>query len=102
MPWVEVLRRAKEVAQEQPAHPWLLRLERLQGTVSYDGVERITTQAIFDVLEVPQRGRTAAACSVLAYLMRGLGWTAMRTRSLNRAGFRDQVRGYAREPQQRR
>lgn len=102
MPWVEILRRAKEAAQEKPAHAWAVRLERLRGTEGYDGVERITTQAVFDALEVPQRARTAAACSVLARLMRGLGWTPTRTRSVNRGGFKDQIRRYARELKRRR
>lgn len=102
MPWIEVLRRAREQAAQQPAHPWVARLERLRGTVGHDGVERITTQAVFDVLEVPQRARTAAASSTLARLMRGMGWTPMRTRSLTRGGFNDQVRGYAREAPHRR
>jgi hypothetical protein len=99
MPWIEVLRRAREQAAEQPAHPWAARLERLRGTVDNDGVERITTQAVFDVLEVPQRARTAAACSLLARLMRGMGWMPIRTRRLTRGGFKDQVRGYGREGQ---
>jgi hypothetical protein len=97
MPWVEVLRLAREQVTRQQAHPWVARLERLRGTVGNDGVERITTQAVFDLLEVPQRARTAAACSTLARLMRDMGWTPIRTRSLARGGFRDQARGYARE-----
>ena len=77
--------------------PWRLRLERVRGEVGYDGIERISTQALFDHLKLPQRGRNAGACRHLAELMRELGWTSMKTRSLAQSGFRDQVRGYARD-----
>jgi hypothetical protein len=33
----------------------------------------------------------------LAELMRELGWSPIKARGLNQAGFRDQIRGYARE-----
>jgi hypothetical protein len=72
-------------------------LERICGAVGFDGVERITTQAVFDELEVPQERRTTAASIALARLMRGLGWTQVRVRAVGRTGFKEQVRGYARE-----
>jgi hypothetical protein len=97
MAFIDLLRAAAAAAQQQRAHPWLPRLQRLHGRVDYDGVERITTQAVFDELEVPQKARTPAACSTLARLMRSLGWTAVRVRDLTRGGFKDQARGYARE-----
>ena len=40
---------------------WKLRLERMRGKVDYDGLERVTTQMLFDALEAPQRSRTAGA-----------------------------------------
>ena len=97
MSFVELLRRAKMDAMARSADPWRLPLERVQGDLGYDGVERISTQTLFDYLEVPQRGRKAGACRQLAKLMRELGWTAMKARSLGQSGFRDQVRGYARD-----
>ena len=96
-PFVDMLREASRESKRHSADPWTLRLERMKGEVGYDGVERITTQAVFDFLEVPQRGRNAGACRHLAKLMRELGWTSMKTRSLAQSGFRDQVRGYARD-----
>src|SRR5438309_5279016 len=77
--------------------PWALPLERLRGPIGDDGVERVTTQAIFDILEVPQRARRAGACRRLAKLMTELGWTAVRVRGMTRGGYLEQVRGYARE-----
>jgi hypothetical protein len=78
--------------------PWLLPLERLQGNTGADGIERVTTQAAFDVLGVPQRDRRTGACRRLAKVMTGLGWTAVRVRGLTRGGYLEQVRGYCRVP----
>jgi hypothetical protein len=87
MAWIELLRRTKAAVAQPRAHPWALRLQRLQGRVDHDGVERVTTQAVFDLLEVPQNARTPAACSTLARLMRSLGWTSVRVRGLTRGGY---------------
>jgi hypothetical protein len=75
-----------------------MRLERIKGKIGYDGIERISTQDVFDHLEVSQKGRTAGACRRLAKLMRELGWTPVKARCLGQSEFRDQVRGYARSP----
>jgi hypothetical protein len=95
--FLETIRSRREQTQALSADSWLLRLERVRGKIGGDGVERIGTQELFDVLEVPQRKRTAGACRRLAKLMRELGWAAMKARGLTRGGFRDQVRGYARD-----
>jgi hypothetical protein len=79
------------------ADPWRLRLERLRGKIGDDGIERITTQTVFDILEIPQRNRSASACRRLAKLITELGWTAVRVRGLTRGGYLEQVRGYARD-----
>jgi len=91
--WLERLE--AEVARNS-VHPWKLRLERVRGKIDADGLERLTTQQLFDVLEVPQRSRTAGACRRLAAVMAELGWTAVRVRGLTPSGFTEQVRGYAR------
>jgi hypothetical protein len=72
-------------------------LERLRGKVGDDGIERITTQTLFDILEIPQRNRGASTCRRLAKLMTQLGWAAVRVRGLTRGGYREQVRGYCRD-----
>lgn len=92
--------RAKIAARD--ADPWRLPLEGLRGTVDPDGVERVTTQCVFDVLDVPQRQRTTGACRRLAAVMRDLGWTALRVRGLTRGGYLEQVRGYCRDARQPR
>jgi hypothetical protein len=94
--FVDLLKRTRTEAATKP-DPWRLQLERLRGKVGYDGVERVSTQAALDFLEVPQRGRNSAACRHLAKLMRELGWSPIKARGMTQNGFRDQVRGYARD-----
>ena len=96
MSFLELLRQSRAEAQ-RPADPWIIRLENARGNVGDDDVERVPTQALFDFLEVPQRARTAGACRRVATLMRELGWTPIKARGLTQGGFRDQVRGYARD-----
>ena len=97
--WITRMREAQaEMAAARNADPWRLRLERLRGKVGDDNVERISTQAIFDVLEVPRRNRGAGACKRLGPLMRELGWSPIKARGLNQRGLLEQIRGYARDP----
>ena len=93
--WLTRMREAQ--AEMANADPWRLRLERLRGKIGDDNVERIGTQAIFDVLEVPQHNRGAGACKRLARLMRELGWSPIKARVLNQRGLLEQIRGYARD-----
>ncbi len=87
---------AAKIASVSSADPWLLRLERVRGKIGDDGIERVTTQTLFDYLEVAQRSRGAGACRRLSRLMTELGWSAVRVRGLTRGGYLEQVRGYAR------
>src|ERR1700747_888358 len=80
----------------QPVDHWRLRLERVRGATGFDGLERISTQTLMDILEVPQRQRTAGTYRHLAKVMSQLGWTAVRVRDLTRGGYKEQVRGYVR------
>jgi len=86
---------AKSAAEE--SDPWRLRLERLRGQVGYDGIERLSSQAIMDVLQIPQRARGAGTCRRLAKVMRELGWSPVRVRDFTRGGYRESVRGYCRD-----
>ena len=79
------------------ADAWHLRLERLRGQIGDDGIERVSTQHVFDVLEVPQRSRGSGACRRLSKVMVELGWTPVRVRDLTRGGYLEQVRGYTRD-----
>ncbi len=94
--FIEKLRQAQALAAT-PVDTWRLRLERLRGQIGDDGIERITTQTLFDHLEVLQRSRGAGASRRLAKAMRDLGWTPVRVRDMTRGGYLEQVRGYCRD-----
>jgi hypothetical protein len=96
MSFLEKLEHARREVIVRDADPWRAPLERLHGQIGYDGVERLTTQRVMDILEVPQRARRSGAYRRLAKLMTELGWTAVRVRGLTRAGYLEQVRGFAR------
>ena len=95
--FVEQVKRAQAEITVPKTDPWLLPLGRLRGKIGDDGIERIASQAIFDILEVPQRARGAGACRRLAKLMRELGWHPIKARGLNQRGLLEQIRGYARD-----
>jgi hypothetical protein len=96
MSFLEKLGHAKGEVIVRDADPWRLRLERLHGQIGDDGVERVTTQRVMDILEVHQRARRSGTYRRLAKLMAELGWTAVRVRGLTRGGYLEQVRGFAR------
>src|SRR4051812_46217042 len=100
MSFMEKLKAARAEMDSSPPDQWTLPLGRVRGKIGGDGIERITTQTVFDVLEVPQRARRAGACRRLAKVMTELGWTAVRVRGLTRGGYLEQVRGYARDARQ--
>lgn len=76
--------------------PWMPTLRKIKGKVGQDGIERISTTDVFDVLEVPMGARPAQTVR-LSRVMRRLGWSNIRARGLNPGSYRDRVRGYARE-----
>jgi hypothetical protein len=96
---VSLLGKLREATAElkDPVDPWLGPLHRVHGKVEFDGLERVSSQSLLDLLEVPQRNRTAGTYRRLAKLMAELGWTAVRIRDLTRGGYKEQVRGYVRK-----
>jgi len=77
--------------------PWLTTLSRLKGKIDFvDGLERISSQKILDLLEVPSQSRRAPVYRRIAKLMTELNWTPVRIRDLTGRGFKEQVRGYLR------
>ena len=90
---------AAKSADAEHVDPWRLTLARARGKVDFfDKLERISSQTLLDLLEVPQRNRTAGTFRRLSKLMTELGWSAVRVRDLTRGGYKEQVRGYCREP----
>src|SRR5260370_39379886 len=96
MSFIEKMR-AAAAAAAQPIDPWRLRLERVQCTTGCDGLERISTQKLLDILEVEQLQRTAGTYRHLAALMAELGWAAVRVRDFTKGGYKEQARGYVRD-----
>ncbi len=98
MSFLEKLQVAKvEAVAHVNTDLWLAPLQRVRGKVEFDGTERVSTQTLLDMLEVPQHSRTAGTYRRLAKLMAELGWTAVRVRDLTRGGYKEQVRGYVRD-----
>ena len=65
--FLEKLEAAKvEALAHTAGDPWRLRLERVRGKVDYDNLERMSSQMLLDMLEVPQRSRTAGTYRRLA------------------------------------
>ena len=98
--FVDILREAevKNIAA-QKADPWLSPLSRVRGKIDFaDGLERVSSQTLLDILEVPQQNRRAPVYRRVAKLMAELGWMAVRVRGLTRGGYLEQVRGYCRQP----
>jgi hypothetical protein len=98
MSFLDRLREEQQKLAAQNGDPWRLPLERVRGKIDYDGLERVTTQMLLDVLEIPQRSRRAGTYRHLSKLMVELGWTPVRARGVTRGGYLEQVRGYCREP----
>lgn len=96
MAFITLLHDRKAATTNTATDPWLIPLERLKGRAGSDGIERISTQTVFDVLEVPMAQRSGLYRR-LAVSMRYLGWSPIRARGLTPGGFKDMVRGYARE-----
>ena len=89
---------AAKAGAAEHVDPWRLTLERVRGRIDiFDRLERVSSQTLLDLLEVPQRDRTAGTFRRLSKLMTELGWSAVRVRDLTRGGYKEQVRGYCRE-----
>ena len=91
---------AAKAAAAETADPWRLYLERVRGKIDFfDRLERISSQMLLDLLEVPQRNRNAGTYRRLA---RGGGsnWVGRQLGCgiLTRGGYRETVRGYCRQP----
>ena len=97
MSWLSKLEKAKAEIAKPNVDPWRLPLERVRGKIDYDGLERVSSQTLLDMLEVPQRNRRAGTYRLLSKRMVELGWTAVRVRDFSRGGYKEQVRGYCRD-----
>ena len=84
--FVEMLRASAEAGRNAGVEdPWEARLRKLKGRIGHDGVERVSTHDVFELLEVPMRRRPSETIR-LSRAMRRLGWSNIRARGLNPAG----------------
>jgi hypothetical protein len=73
--WPSANRRSYD--DRQRIDPWRLLLKSLHTTMGDDGMERIRTETLLDMFEVPQNERTASTCRRLMKLMTEFGWSAV-------------------------
>jgi len=92
--FVEQLRQA--VANLKPSDPWSERLRKLRGRVGNDGVERLSTDAIYEALDLSLFQRTPEAGKRIKAILLEIGWTPVRSRHVTSNGHASRVRGYAR------
>ena len=92
--FIERLREAK--SKIEPFDPLTELLRSVKGSVGSDRIERISSEAIFEALEVPPFKRTPEAAKQLKLSMSKLGWTAVRARFATSRGRAARIRGYAR------
>ena len=103
MAWTEQLHAAVENMKAAPEHPWRSILAGITADIGHDGVERIATDRVFDLLDIllpeglPRYKRTPEAQKELKAQMVLLGWCPVRARLVTR-GFAARVRAYARLP----
>ena|ERR1035437_8042619 len=97
MSWLGKIKAAQAELATRNVDPWQPPLARVRGKIDYDGLERVSSQTLLDLLEVPQRNRRAGTYRHLAKLMVELGWTPVRVRDFNCRGYKEQIRGYCRD-----
>jgi hypothetical protein len=95
--FVERLRVTRQIAK--PKDRWTAPLQTIRGQIGHDGLERISTDAVFEQIDIPRLKRTPEAAKRLKLLMVDLGWTPVRSRHVTSRGRAARVRGYARMKQ---
>lgn len=92
--FVERLRVTRQTIK--PLEPWTALVRTIRGQIGHDGVVRLSTEAIFEHLNVPPLKRTPDAARRLRLVMLDLDWTPVRARCVTSRGRASRVRGYAR------
>jgi hypothetical protein len=95
--FVERLRKAREITT--PYDPWTTAIRGLRTQICHDGLERISTDVVFEQLGVPPFKRTPDAAKRVRGLMILDGWVPVRARCVTSRGRASRVRGYARMKQ---
>lgn len=90
-------KQTKRVVKRRDADPWRRKLENIKGVIGDDGIERIASQTVGDILELKRNAQSPRQRAKIARLMGDLGWRKCKTRGLNRGAYRSVLNGYARE-----
>ena len=90
------LRESVELLRARAQDPWAGLLRDLQGRRGSDNIERISTEGVFDFLNLKAVERTPEAGKRVKLIMMGLGWIWVRGRDVRSTGSAGRVRGYAR------
>ena len=83
-------------AVAEPSDPWNITLDSITGRLGSDGVERISTEMVFEWLSVEPFARTPELAEKIRHLMVRNGWVPVRARHATSKGHAARVRGYAR------
>ena len=68
--YVDILREANEAHEVAARDPWFSQLSRLRGKIDFaDNLERVSSQTLLDLLEIPQQSRRAPVYRRIAKLM---------------------------------
>lgn len=99
MAFLNVLAQKKAEAQTlTTSDEWKPILIKAKGTVGLSNIERVSTEALFDLIDLPKVKRTPEAAKRLRRIMEELGWVATRAPSrITQRGRAGRVRGYSRE-----
>jgi hypothetical protein len=95
--WLERLHSEKVRLENRNADVWVPILERAKGVVDHDGIERITSQSLLDILKVPMGKRKNEHYQRLTKIMIELGWSSHRIHGITAGGYREQVHGFCRD-----
>jgi hypothetical protein len=90
--WADRLRASRIT----PSDPWNVTLDSIKGRLGSDGVERISTEMVFEWLDVPPFKRTPELAERIRGSMVRRGWVPVRARHATSKGHAARVRGYAR------
>jgi hypothetical protein len=89
--------RLREVREAEPRPDlWRSQLANIRFDIGHDGVARVATDRVFDLMDIPPLKRTPEAARRLRLVMLDLGWTPVRARHVTSRGRAARVRGYAR------
>lgn len=94
--FVETLRANAAQIRSEAQDPWACALANIKGRKDSDGVERISTDGVFDYLGLRPLERTPEAGKRVKAIMCSRGWIWVRARHVTGAGSAGRVRGYAR------